>query len=234
MKYFNPILRLFLTIATGGLCVGEVQARLDVPPATPPPATDQAMVFERVTLEMSLKPFRSLEPKAVRAVCADLFRQWEPLTRRAGSCAVMLWTADGSEILDYQGQLDGEIQAAQYIGIANPTAQALQNGPQGKTIHECPWLYMENPPRVTYRSLKLIVATLKEVGREMTGKPVVVGATFDPGPEFAPSSFKYQRHPEICMGNTMGSKQWVSCTARLAGHLQGGFASLCRFSKRHS
>ena len=215
MKYFNSILRLLLAIAAGGWCASEVQARLDVPAATPPPATDKAMVFERVTLEMSLKPFRSLEPKAVRAVCADLFRQWEPLTRRAGSCAVMLWTADGSEILDYQGRLDGEIQAAQYIGIANPTAQALQNGPQGKTIHEGPWLYMENPPRVTYRSLKLIVATLKEVGREMTGKPVVVGATFDPGPEFAPSTFKYQRHPEICLGNTMGSKQWVSCTARL-------------------
>ena len=215
MKYFNPTLKLLLVIVAGELCAINVLARLDVSPAAPPPTTDKPIVFERVTLEMSLKPFRSMEPKAVRAVCADLFRQWEPLTRRAGSCAVMLWTADGSEILDYQGQLNGEIQAAQYIGIANPTAQALQNGPQGKTLHECPWLYMENPPRITYRSLKTIVATLKEVGREMTGKPVIVGATFDPGPEFAPSSFKYQRHPEIAMGNTMGSKQWVSCTARL-------------------
>ena len=215
MKYYNPILKTFLAVAVVNLCVSEVQARLDVPPAAPPAAADGAKVFERVTFEMSLKPFRSMEPKAVRAVCVDLFRQWEPLTRRAGSCAVMLWTADGSEILDYQGRLDGEIQAAQYIGIANPTPQALQNGPQDKTLHECPWLYMENPPRVTYRSLKMIVSTLKEVGREMTGKPVIVGATFDPGPEFAPSSFKYKRHPEIAMGDTMGSKQWVSCTARL-------------------
>ena len=115
MKYYTPILKLFLAVAVGNLCVSEVQARLDVPPAAPPAATDGAKVFERVTFEMSLKPFRSMEPKAVRAVCVNLFRQWEPMTRRAGSCAVMLWTADGSEILDYQGQLEDEIQAAQYI-----------------------------------------------------------------------------------------------------------------------
>ena len=215
MKQSNVILKLSLVVAVSIACLRDAQAHLDVPPAPFPRVSDGTNIYDRITLEMSLKPFRSMEPKEVRAVCVNLFRQWEPLTRRAGSSAVMLWTADGSEILDYQGQMDGEIQAAQYIGIGNPTQKALQKGPQGKSLHECPWLYMENPPRVTYGSLKMIVATLKEVGREMTGKPVVVGATFDPGPEFAPSSFKYLRHPEIAMGDTMGSKQWVSCTARL-------------------
>ena len=209
------LLKWSLAVVAGGLCVGAVQARLDVPPATPPATTDDAIVFERITLEMSLKPFRSMEPEAIWAVCAQLFRQWEPLIRRAKGSAVMLWSADGSEILDYQGRLDDEIEWAQYIGIANPTTQALRSGPQGKSLHERPWLYMENPPRITYRSLKTIVTTLKEVGQMLTGKPVTVGATFDPGPEFAPSAFKYQRHPEIALGDTMGSKQWVSCTARL-------------------
>ena len=213
----RELLKSSLLIAAGGLFVEEVWAGWDVPVAAQPAAAGGGAVFERVTLEMSLKPFRSMEPKAVREVCATLFRQWEPLLRRADRCAVMLWTADGSEILDYQGRLDGEIETAKYIGIGNPTPQALQGDPHGKRLHERPWLYMEKPPRVTYRSLKHIVAALKEVGQAMTGKPVTVGATFDPGPEFAPSSFKYQRHPEIAVGNTMGANQWVSCTAILKG-----------------
>ena len=211
----SPLLKWSLLVAVVCLSAGESQARLDVPPATPPATAEDATVLDRVTLEMSLKPFRSMEPAAVRAVCVTLFRQWTPLIRRAKGSSVMLWTADGSEILDYQGRLDDEIQSDQYIGIANPPARGLRGGPQGKSLHERPWLYMADPPRVTYRSLKTIVATLKEVGQAMTGKPVTVGATFDPGPEFAPSSFKYQRHPEIAIGDTMGSRQWVSCTARL-------------------
>ena len=66
-------------VVVSGLLMGVLQARLDVPPAPMPAATDDAAVFEHVTLEMSLKPFRSMEPEAVRAVCAQLFRQWAPL-----------------------------------------------------------------------------------------------------------------------------------------------------------
>ena len=36
----------------------------------------EPLLFERVTLEMSLKPFRSVDEKAVRAVCSEIFRQW--------------------------------------------------------------------------------------------------------------------------------------------------------------
>ncbi|MDR3739320.1 MAG: hypothetical protein P4L40_09905, partial [Terracidiphilus sp.] len=60
-----------------------------------------------------------------------------------------------------------------------------------------------------------IVKTLKQVGHEMTGKPIAVGATFDPGPEFANSQFKYVRHPEVSKDDTMGANTWVSCIARL-------------------
>ncbi len=45
----------------------------------------------------------------------------------------------------------------------------------------------------------------------MTGKPVTVGATFDPGPEFAKSPFKFEKHPEILKG------YWVDCSATLNG-----------------
>jgi len=49
----------------------------------------------------------------------------------------------------------------------------------------------------------------------MTGFDVEVGETFDPGPEFAYSEFKYERHPEISPGKIMGKNQWVHCASRL-------------------
>ena len=54
---------------------------------------------------------------------------------------------------------------------------------------------------MTYRDLKNIIEGLKRVGKEMTGLDVKVGETFDPGPEFAYSAFKYERHPEIAKGD---------------------------------
>ena len=175
----------------------------------------EPLLFERVTLEMSLKPFRSVEEPAVRAVCAEIFRQWGPLIRRCQSVAVMLWTADGSEILDYRGQADDEIKWAKYIGIGQPPPGAGPVDPQNPSLHEVPWLYAADAPRITYGTLRMIVRCLKEVGAAQTGKPVTVGETFDPGPEFAPSAFKYERHPEIAQGNIMGKGRWVACSAIL-------------------
>jgi hypothetical protein len=171
--------------------------------------------FERVTLEVSLKPFRVMEEKAIRAVCVHIFRQWASLIHRCDSVAIMLWTADGSEIFEYSGRMDDEIEWARYIGMANPPAKPAADDPNREGTHARNWLYMDNPPKITYGWLKSIVATLKSAGREMTGKPITVGATFDPGGEFARSPFKFERHAEISTGNTMGPGTWVACTARL-------------------
>lgn len=169
------------------------------------------MSLANVTLELSLKPFRDddFEP-----VCRTLFRQWLPLVERAEQVSVMLWVADGSELLDYRGDLDGEFEWARYIGGANPRA-TIANDPDGVCLHSRCYDYMTDPPRRTYRDLAAIVATLKRVGREVTGLPVRVGETFDPGPEFAKSSFKYERHEEICLAGTMGRASFVCCYARL-------------------
>ncbi|MCU1321102.1 MAG: hypothetical protein JWM43_751 [Acidobacteriaceae bacterium] len=171
--------------------------------------------FERVTFEMSPKPFRVMTEQGIRDVCVELFRQWAPLIRRVNGVAIMLWTADGSEILDYRGRMADEIEWARYIGIGSPPKDAPGDDPGRIGLHAKSHLYMENPPRMTYAALALIVKTLKSVGREMTGKPITVGATFDPGPEFANSKFKYVRHPEIAKGDTHGRDTWVSCIARL-------------------
>ena len=172
------------------------------------------MSLKNVTLEISLKPFGDPSDEAVRGVCRHLFEQWAPLVREADMVSVMLWAADGSEILDYAGDLDAPFEWARYIGHANPP-HIIANDPDGVALHSRHYLYMENPPTLTYGWLKGLNGIIKEVGGQVTGKPVRVGATFDPGPEFAVSPFKYERHPEVCMAATMGKASFVGCYATL-------------------
>jgi hypothetical protein len=188
---------------------GQGHPEVEPLPAGPHVAWTEPSAFRRVTLEMSLKPFRSIDDRAIRSVCEHVFRQWAPLLQRADGCAVMLWTADGSEILDYRGKMSDEIEWARYIGSANPPKLPPNAVPSEVDIHQQARLYMENPPKITYATLKQIVQTFKTVGRALMGKPVTAGATFDPGPEFARSPFKYARHAEILKG------EWVDCSATL-------------------
>ncbi|GAB2792630.1 hypothetical protein GCM10027275_41950 [Rhabdobacter roseus] len=166
--------------------------------------------FNNITLEASLKPFRKNDRAYIREVATELFTQWHSLLRHTDTVSVMLWTSDGSEILDYKGTLEQPLEWARYLGNPN-TNHEVGSGPEELSIHERAYLYLENPPVFNYGDLKFIVQALKEAGRKVTGKPILVGATFDPGPEFAKSEFKYKKHPEILGGNAMGHKTFVSC-----------------------
>src|SRR5690606_29189783 len=121
---------------------------------------------------------------------------------------------DGSEILDYTGNLNQPLEWSKYIGNPN-TEYEVGSGPKELSLHERAYLYMENPPNYTFKDLKFIVNTLKEVGHAITGMPIRIGATFDPGPEFAKSEFKYKKHPEILEGSAMGEKSFVFSYATL-------------------
>lgn len=181
--------------------------------------------FRNVTLEMSLKPLKKNDEAYIRGVCRELFTQWAPLLRHAEQVSVMLWTAEGSEILDYSGDLDQPLEWARYLGNPN-TKHPVDSAPdEPLSLHERAFLYMEDPPEFTMGDLRLIVQCLKDEGQRITGKPVRVGATFDPGPEFAKSEFKYVRHPEILMADVMGPKTFVACYAVLKGddHRYAGF-----------
>ena len=74
-------------------------------------------------------------------------------------------------ILDYSGNLDDSFEWAYWIGVANPHGN-LPHDPQGVCLHSRPYKYRENPPVYTYRDPARVIATLKEVGGEMTGKPM--------------------------------------------------------------
>lgn len=172
----------------------------------------------RVCLEISLKPFgRDKTPAGYEAVARTLFTGWKPLLKYATGVAVLFWTSDGSEILEYTGNPNDTFEWCRYIGIGNwqkygtPTA----GDPNDNSLHRFPIHYIENPPEMTYGDLRDIIAVMKRVGKEITGFEIEVGETFDPGPEFAYSAFKYERHAEICQGNIMGAKQWVHCASSL-------------------
>lgn len=182
-------------------------------PSAPPLTTDTA--FRRVTLEVSLKPFFDTSDAAIRKTSEEIFRSWAPLLRRSDATAIMIWAADGSEILDYRGNMTDTFDWARYLGDANPPTPPPANDPDRKGAHGRNWLYRQNPPEMTYGTLKRIAHILRETGQRMTGKPVQLGATFDPGGEFAVSDFKFKRHREVAHLDARGPNTWVDCTATL-------------------
>lgn len=207
----RPMLRLavYLTLPLWVIVSAKAQSVSE-----PEKTSLKGIPFNNVTLETSLKPFKKNDKKYIKQVATEMFTQWKALLRHADTVSIMLWTSDGSEILDYRGTLKQPLEWAKYIGNPN-TAHEVGSGPKELSLHERAYLYIDNPPSFTYGDLKNIIKTLKEVGKSLTGKYIRIGATFDPGPEFAKSDFKYKRHREILGGNAMGAKTFVSCYAIL-------------------
>ena len=174
------------------------------------------MPIGRVCLEVSLKPFGlDMSDAGIENTCRTLYDGWRELIGYAQSVAVLLWTSDGSEILEYNGDLESTFDWARYIGIGNPKKELPAWDPEGEDLHSRPVLYCKNPPQMRYSDLKRIIAALKRVGRDLLGLEVEVGETFDPGPEFAYSDFKFHRHPELNKGSILG--MWIHCAGQLKG-----------------
>lgn len=172
-------------------------------------------MFKSVTLEVSLKPFKKTDDAYIREVCEKIFNHWRPLLKSAETVSVMMWTADGSEILDYAGNEEDTFEWCKWIGQAQLPYE--EGGEIDQNIHLKKHYYIENPPVMTYGVLKRIVSALKEVGKKHFPKAKIrVGETFDIGPEFAISEFKYVRHKEITEGSSSCDRYgFVDCTALL-------------------
>ena len=172
-------------------------------------------MFENVTLELSLKPFKQTDETYIRKVCAQIFEQWRPLLTKRKSVSIMLWVGDGSEILDYAGNLEDIFEWARFFGTAN--LPYLEDGePLETSLHKRKQDYIKNAPVMTYGILKTIISCLKEEGKKAFPEAVIrVGETFDIGPEFAISDFKYNRHTEICSGSRLDKYGFVDATATL-------------------
>ncbi|MGN6800462.1 MAG: hypothetical protein ACTHJN_01075 [Ginsengibacter sp.] len=220
MNYLVKIRAASLLLIVSGVLATAASAQYPI-------KTLKGKPFNNITLETSLKPFKVNDPVYIQKVCSEIFKEWYSLLRHTDTVSVMLWTGDGSEILDYRGNLDQPLEWAKYMGNPN-TDHPVGSGPKSLSLHERALLYIPNPPNYTYGDLKFIIKTLKETGEKITGKPVRIGATFDPGPEFAKSDFKYKRHREILGGSSMGKNTFVSCysvlnpdTVTYAGYPRG-------------
>lgn len=192
--------------------------------------------FRDIQLELSLKPFFDNTPETRELVIREVFTQWQALWRHADSVSLMLWIAEGSEILEYDGRLETAFEWARYHGAPNRhrwempeqsrkgkpdhAGIGINTGPydpEGKGIHARAYSYRPEQAVFTYGWLRDLVADIKRIGAEMTGKPVFVGETFDIGPEFAVSRFKYDWHREILSDGPIFKEQFISCEAVLHG-----------------
>lgn len=160
-------------------------------------------MFKDITLEMSLKPFKKTDKEYIRSICAKVFEQWRPLLKGRKTISIMLWIGDGSELLDYAGNMDDEFEWCRFVGTANLPYLA-EGEPLETSLHERKQDYMSNAPKMTYGILRDIVECLKSEGRKAyKDANIRVGETFDIGPEFAISDFRYNRHKE-CVTTTSG------------------------------
>ena len=172
-------------------------------------------MFNAITLEVSLKPFKKTDENYIRKVCRDIFLQWRPLLKTREEVSLMLWVGDGSEILDYDGNMEKSFEWACFIGTANLPLISDEDD-SAISLHSKKRYYTEHPPKMTYKILKNIVNILKEEGKKMFPySKIRVGETFDIGPEFALSDFKYKRHNEICSGKAVDKFGFIDSTALL-------------------
>ena len=172
-------------------------------------------MFEKITLEMSLKPFKKTDSEYIKNVCAYVFEQWRALLKNRKTVSVMLWVGDGSEILDYAGNLHDRFEWTQFIGTAN-LPYLEKDEPLETSLHYKKQDYIKDPPEMTYAILKNIVDCIKEEGKKaFPDAEIRVGETFDIGPEFAISDFKYNRHREISSGSTLDEYGFIDATAKL-------------------
>ncbi|MBO4217419.1 MAG: hypothetical protein J5940_05715, partial [Clostridia bacterium] len=172
-------------------------------------------MFDAITLEVSLKPFKKTDEKYIRGVCREIFAQWRPLLKGREEISLLLWTGDGSELLDYDGNEDGEFEWGCYIGTANLPLAAEEDDP-AVSLHEKKRYYIDDPPKMTYGILKSIVGIIREEGKNhFPDAKIRIGSIFDIGPEFAVSDFKYARHTEICSGAEIDKLRFVDSTALL-------------------
>src|SRR5690606_37865618 len=97
--------------------------------AQAPLSTLRGKSFHNITLEASLKPFKKNDKTYIREVATEMFTQWHALLRHADTVSVMLWTGDGSEILDYKGTPSQPLEWARYLGNPN-TKHEVGSGPE--------------------------------------------------------------------------------------------------------
>lgn len=173
-------------------------------------------MFKEINLEVSMKVFKRNDIAYIEKVVQKIYDQWAALLAGREKISFLFWVADGSEIIDYKGSMDDEIEWAYFAGAANnPTVDEDEDF--DVYLHNINVKYMKDVPTVTYEVIKRIVDTMKTEGKKRyPNTRIAVGIPFDIGPEFARSDFKYRRHRELCTGiGEMARKNFVNSYGNL-------------------
>lgn len=155
-------------------------------------------LFDRVVLEFSLKPFYRVEAGSFADTAAEIMKTWSDLASASQALAALLWIGDGSEILEWKGDVEEPIRWAHTIGFNN-LQYGLYPGEKYYALQRAEE-FRRPTPTVRYGDVAEIVKALKAAAAELLQKDLLVGATIDPGPEFVHNPWKYEVHPELIRG----------------------------------
>jgi hypothetical protein len=169
-----------------------------------------------VQLELSLKPFPSARQEDVEALTRNLVVMWRSLIRHADQLSILLWAGDGTELLEYDRNLDRTFPWALYIGRGSDRHKVPEaKDPNHESLDGYPRPFTAHPNEYTYRDLQRIVRTMKATAEKDTGIKVRIGAILEPGGEFIKSEWKYAKHPE-CLFSGDGHMGFnIDCTSVL-------------------
>ena len=170
--------------------------------------------LRNLTLEISAKPLFRKDDAFVLALFTDIFRHWWSLARHAERVSLLWWLSDGTDLLEYDGDLERRIEWAKWQGFAHSTVHAPDKDPHGDSILTHPRLYRPAPVELTYGDVRRIVGLMKQACLEVLGLPLEVGIPFDPGSEFCTAPFRYERHPELLL-RTGEHIRCIDATGRL-------------------
>ncbi len=152
--------------------------------------------LNRVVLEIGLRPFDNMSLREIERVCRHALSSWSKLIEQGETISVLFWTGNGDEIVQFDGNMNKEVNWGKYIGFCNLDSDAYPVD-VSHYRNNTAFLYRKNPPVIKYKDLKVIVATFKRLAKEMFNKKLTAGLTYCAGPEFVFDTWRFKLHPEI-------------------------------------
>ncbi len=138
--------------------------------------------------------------------CSKIYSNWETLIGRFDEIGLLLWVGDGNEILEWSGDHGDEVSWGSTIGFSNYNLHEVYDPAVVGYGMQKAVPYKEKIPVLLYSDLKNIISCLRKTFSIRSGKRIWIGATIDPGPEFANADFKLVRHPECLVSKELRKK----------------------------
>ena len=80
--------------------------------------------LNRVVLEIGLRPFDNMSLREIERVCRHALSSWSKLIEQGETISVLFWTGNGDEIVQFDGNMNKEVNWGKYIGFCNLDSDA--------------------------------------------------------------------------------------------------------------